>query len=118
MGGNELGPEVHIGVHPVRVRNFEKDDNGDFIIHDKAQCTLEGTHVDSTERVVVMMIERENVAEGYGKTSLYHSSCPFGKMRTNPDDEEIIGPLRIREVVLKEAFEAITFDDTNFKHDG
>lgn len=56
---DELGPEVHVGVHPVRVRNFSGEE-----IHNQAHATLEGTHVDSTERVAVIMIERHNVADG------------------------------------------------------
>jgi hypothetical protein len=111
---NELGPDVHIGVHPVQTRNYYKG-----IINEARKCspTLEGTHRDSTERVCVIMFERHNVAEGSGKTSLYPEQTPMGLRRDNPEHEKTLGPLRLAEHVLKEPLEAITFDDTNFKHD-
>eukprot|EP01090_Pellita_catalonica_P020013 TRINITY_DN6970_c0_g1_i1.p1 TRINITY_DN6970_c0_g1~~TRINITY_DN6970_c0_g1_i1.p1 ORF type:complete len:188 (+),score=18.85 TRINITY_DN6970_c0_g1_i1:64-627(+) len=109
----ELGPEVHIGVHPVRVRNFHEGK-----IHQKAHATLEGTHVDSTERVGVMMIERVNVADSSGETCLYDQSCPMGMRRDIPKQEAIIAPLRKKRIKLVKPFETITFVDGEFKHDG
>eukprot|EP01060_Flectonema_neradi_P031517 TRINITY_DN4806_c0_g1_i1.p1 TRINITY_DN4806_c0_g1~~TRINITY_DN4806_c0_g1_i1.p1 ORF type:complete len:513 (+),score=81.88 TRINITY_DN4806_c0_g1_i1:96-1634(+) len=109
--GGELGPEVHIGVHPTRVRNWHND-----TIHNKLHATLEGTHVDSTEKVAVMLIERSNIGAG-GTTSLYSADCPMGLLRDNPSDEKILQKYRLASHTLKQPFEAITFSDTLFKHD-
>ena len=109
--GGELGPEVHIGVHPTRVRNFHKDE-----IHNRLHATLEGTHVDSTHRVAVMMIERHNVGAG-GTTSLYSADCPMGLLRERPEDEEVLRKYRLASHTLKQPLEALTFSDTEFKHD-
>ena len=108
----ELGPDVHVNVHPVRVRNFH---NG--LLHNAAFATLEGTHTDSTNRVAVILIDRHNVCPGPAVTALYRSECPMGKRRNEAKDEAEIGPLRVAEVQLETPFEAITFDDTCFKHD-
>eukprot|EP01065_Artemidia_motanka_P006051 TRINITY_DN1293_c7_g1_i1.p1 TRINITY_DN1293_c7_g1~~TRINITY_DN1293_c7_g1_i1.p1 ORF type:complete len:522 (+),score=200.32 TRINITY_DN1293_c7_g1_i1:80-1645(+) len=110
--GGELGEEVHVNVHPVRVRNFHKGE-----VHKRLHATLEGTHIDSVERVAVVMIERHNVKAGMPKTALYSADCPIGKRRDDPEDEAIIGPKRVTEHMLREPLEAITFDDTQFKHD-
>ena len=109
--GGELGSEVHIGVHPTRVRNFHEGE-----IHNKLHATLEGTHVDSTHRVAVMMIERHNVGEG-GTTSLYDASCPMGLLREREADEEILKKHRILSHTLMDPLEALTFSDLEFKHD-
>ena len=109
--GGELGPEVHIGVHPTLVRNYHEG-----MIHNKLHATLEGTHVDSTEKVAVMLIERSNIGGG-GTTSLYSADCPMGLLRDDPDDEKILKKYRLVSHTLKEPFEAITFSDTKFKHD-
>jgi hypothetical protein len=109
---SELGPEVHLAVHPVLVRNFHEG-----ALHTHAYATYEGTHVDSTMRVAVMLMDRKNVKAETARTSLYHSSCPIGKQRFVPEDEAEIAPLRLAEVCLKEPFQAITFDDSQFKHD-
>jgi hypothetical protein len=110
----ELGNEVHIGVHPVRVRNF---DGISGEIHNLMHTTFEGTHVDSTERVAVVLIDRHNIIETAPATSIYHGSCPLGLRRDVEEHERVIGPLRIFQHVLKKPFETITFDDTHFKHD-
>mmetsp|Transcript_12313 Transcript_12313/g.49372 ORF Transcript_12313/g.49372 Transcript_12313/m.49372 type:complete len:542 (-) Transcript_12313:183-1808(-) len=110
---DELGPEVHVGVHPVRVRNFTTEE-----IHNNAHATLEGTHVDSTERVAVIMIERHNVAEGHGVTALYKKETPMGLRRDREEDEQELEKLRIMEVTLRAPFEGISFVDMEFKHDG
>jgi len=111
---NELGDEVHVNIHPVRIRNFY---NGKLNANQLMETTKEGTHTDSTERVAVVMIERKNVREGLPRTSLYAKECPLGKRRDDAADEVEIGPLRITEHVLAQPLEAITFDDTAFKHD-
>eukprot|EP01062_Namystynia_karyoxenos_P036399 TRINITY_DN2650_c0_g1_i6.p2 TRINITY_DN2650_c0_g1~~TRINITY_DN2650_c0_g1_i6.p2 ORF type:complete len:559 (+),score=243.70 TRINITY_DN2650_c0_g1_i6:89-1678(+) len=110
--GGELGEEAHINVHPVRVRNFHEG-----ALHDSIHATLEGTHVDSTERVAVVLIERHNVRPGMPKTALYRPECPVGKRRDIPEHEAEIGPLRVVEHQLAQPLEAITFDDRGFKHD-
>lgn len=51
-------------------------------------------------------------------TALYKEETPMGLRRDLPDDEEVIAPLRLLEVTLKDRFEGISFVDTGFKHDG
>uniref|UniRef100_A0A0G4IG35 Uncharacterized protein n=1 Tax=Chromera velia CCMP2878 TaxID=1169474 RepID=A0A0G4IG35_9ALVE len=109
---HELGPQVHIAVHPVLVRNYHEG-----ALHTQAYSTYEGTHVDSTMRVAVILLGRQNVKAGTATTSLYHSSCPIGKQRFVSEDEAHLAPLRLAEVTLTEPLQAITFDDCEFKHD-
>ena len=109
---NDLGPEVHVAVHPLQVRNFHEGK-----LHDDVYATFEGTHVDSTERVAVIMLDRLNVREGTAKTSLYLPSCPIGLRRDIFDDEKILSPLRVDEIILMSPFDTISFDDLKFKHD-
>eukprot|EP00475_Leptophrys_vorax_P039401 TRINITY_DN7110_c0_g1_i1.p1 TRINITY_DN7110_c0_g1~~TRINITY_DN7110_c0_g1_i1.p1 ORF type:complete len:416 (+),score=97.86 TRINITY_DN7110_c0_g1_i1:94-1341(+) len=112
--GGELGPNVHVNVHPVRVRSFDSISGA---IHNEMQTVLEGTHVDSVERVAVVLIEKSNIMSDMPKTALYDGSCAMGKRRDIPEDEKEIAPLRVTEVCLDGRFEAITFDDNFFKHD-
>ena len=63
------------------------------------------------------MFERANIESGSGKTALYQPETPMGLRRDRPEDEKVLGPLRITEHCLTEPLEAITFDDSAFKHD-
>eukprot|EP00992_Anisonema_acinus_P000916 TRINITY_DN10325_c0_g1_i3.p1 TRINITY_DN10325_c0_g1~~TRINITY_DN10325_c0_g1_i3.p1 ORF type:complete len:276 (-),score=53.73 TRINITY_DN10325_c0_g1_i3:143-922(-) len=108
----DLGPEMNVNVHPVRVSNYF---NGS--IHNEAKLTPEGTHKDSVERLAIVLLERHNVLDGTAKTAIYSDLCPLGKLRGKPGDEEEIGPLRLVDAELKHPFEVLTFDDTRFKHD-
>jgi len=112
--GCELGSRVHINVHPVRVRNF---DSVTEIVHNEMHTVFEGTHVDSMERVAVMLIERGNVKDSQPVTSLYSRDCAMGLRRDIPEDEEVLKGYRLYEHVLMDPLETLTFDDTAFKHD-
>eukprot|EP01061_Rhynchopus_euleeides_P040719 TRINITY_DN7014_c1_g1_i1.p1 TRINITY_DN7014_c1_g1~~TRINITY_DN7014_c1_g1_i1.p1 ORF type:complete len:527 (+),score=166.38 TRINITY_DN7014_c1_g1_i1:65-1645(+) len=108
----DLGQDVHVNVHPVRVRNFHENE-----IRQQAHATLEGTHTDSTMRVAVVLLERHNVRSGTAKTALYHPSAPMGLRRDVPEDEAVLAPKRLVDVELSAPLHAITFDDPLFKHD-
>lgn len=108
----DLPGEVHVNVHPVRVRNFHES-----TIHNVAHATFEGTHTDSTHRVAVVLLDRHNVRPGTARTALYAKACAMGKRRDLPADEEEIERMRVVETELTHPFDAITFDDTHFKHD-
>ena len=47
-----------------------------------------------------------------------NQSAPFGLLRSKEEDEKILKEYRICEHILSTPFEAITFDDMRFKHDG